>query len=111
MTTSAWQSRLFSFKDLRQFAAVRKNDSRAVEFLKAVLVIPYEVERVPAPDYVNTNLNPDSIPAGYLAALAYEWDKDGPSTALEFVESLRPELAGSPERDAVREQLEAGVSG
>jgi hypothetical protein len=77
--------------------------------LKAVQVIPYDVVHISAPDYVNTNLNPDGIPAGYLAALAYEWDKDGASSALEFVDSLRPELRGSPEREAVREQLDVAA--
>ena len=103
---SAWMQKRYSFSELWQFAKVRKNDTRAVDFLKAIQVVPYDVERIPAPDYVNTNLDPTSIPAGYLAALAYEWDKDGASTAVEFMDSLRPELRGSPERDAVREQLE-----
>jgi hypothetical protein len=107
---SDWAQRRFTFNDLKQFAAVRGNMERAVDFLKAAQVIPYDVVHISAPDYVNTNLNPDAIPAGYLAALAYEWDKDGPidDSALEFVESLRPELRGFPEREAVREAVEAG---
>lgn len=106
MKNSDWQQKIYTFSELRQFAYVRQDMSRAVDFLKAMQVIPYTVERVPAPDYIKTNLDPEQIPAGYLAALAYEWDSDGPSTPLEFIDSLRPEMMGTAERDNVREQLE-----
>jgi len=106
---SDWTKKLWTFDHLRQFAAVRGDLALSVDFLKSIQVVPYEVVHIPAPDYVNTNLDPDKIPAGYLAALAYEWDSDGPSTPLEFVDSLRPELRNSPERDVVRDALsEAG---
>lgn len=106
MKTLDWKQRRFNFNELRQFAAVRTDETSAFRFLQSIQVVPYEVKRVSAPDYIVTNLDPDSIPAGYLAALAYEWDRDGPSSALEFVDSLRPEMNGTHEREAVREQLE-----
>lgn len=109
MTTSTdWTKTLFQFDHLNQFAKVRTDLTSAVDFLKSIQVIPADVVHVPAPDYVNTNLNPEGIPAGYLAALAFDWDKDGPSKPSDFVDSLRPELKGSPEREVVRESLETG---
>lgn len=108
MKNSDWTKELWPFDHINQFAQVRTDTTSAVDFLKSIQVIPADVVHVPAPDYVNTNLNPDGIPAGYLAALAYDWDKDGPSRPFEFVDSLRPELRGSPEREVVRESLETG---
>lgn len=107
MKKSAWMNELWTFDQLNQFAQVRKDRTSAVDFLKSVQVIPYEVKNMPSPDYIVTHLDPNAIPAGYLASLAYEWDKDGPSSPGEFIDALRPELKGSPQRDVVHEQLEA----
>lgn len=108
MTNSDWAQALWTFDNINQFAQVRTDMTSAVDFLKSIQVIPYDVTNIKAPDYVNTNLDPNGIPAGYLAALAFEWDKDGPSAPRDFVDSLRPELRDSPEREVVRESLVTG---
>jgi hypothetical protein len=38
------------------------------------------------------NLQPDHIPAGYLAEVAYEWDTWGESTPPEFIEAFSAEV-------------------
>lgn len=106
MPNSDWRDEIWTFDQINQFAAVRGELSSAMAFLHSIQAVPYEVAKMPAPDYIITNLDPKGIRAGYLAALASEWDKDGPSSPKDFVDSLRPELMGSPQRDAVREQLE-----
>lgn len=106
MKKSAWTKQLWTFDHINQFAQVRTDLTSAVDFLKSIQVIPYDVKSMPAPNYIVTRLDPQSIPAGYLASLAFEWDADGPSSPSEFVDALRPELKGSPEREVVREQLE-----
>jgi hypothetical protein len=51
------------------------------------------------------NLDPETINVGYLAAWAYDWDKDGPSTAPEALDALSFELRGSKQKDAVGDLL------
>lgn len=102
-----WDKETWTFDHLNQFAAVRGEHTSAMAFLKSIQVVPSSVGRVPAADYIVTNLNPNAIPAGYLASLAQDWDNDGESSPQEFVNALRPELRDFPERDAVRDTLEA----
>lgn len=104
--SASWTEVLWTFEQVNQFAQVRNDLTSAVDFLKSAQVIPYDVTSMPGPDYIITHLDPQGIKAGYLASLAFEWDKDGPSSPADFVDALRPELKGSPEREVVREQLE-----
>ena len=65
-------------------------------------VLTLAVERHP-----RLNLNPDAIPMGYLAGVAYEWDSWGISSPVEFLDAIELETAGSTRRDVIVETLSA----
>lgn len=54
---------------------------------------------------VNTNLNPEAIPIGYLSEAAYEWDKLGDSNPVDFVNMLKFETAGTRQKEVSNEIL------
>jgi hypothetical protein len=105
---NSWQEETIKFDVLELMAKMENHAyTYVLPFLIDVGLLPAEA-KVKSLGDIKTSLDPNEIPAGYLAALAYEWDKDGPTSPVDFVNSLRPELRGSPEREAVQEALNGG---
>lgn len=79
----------------------------ALLFLQMAGVIPYGIEWKRGNQIPKTRLNRDGIEARYLAEVAYDWDKDGETTATEFVSALEFEVEGTEQNEAVTEVTEA----
>ena len=92
MTSQTWQEQLVSLEALTCEAKwIGEWDYGVFWFLKNIGVVPWGVKSVAATK-VLTGLNPDAIPAGYLASAAFEWDSWGPSQPIDFIRALEAEL-------------------
>lgn len=78
----------------------------AMDFLQRGGIIPYGIVWKRGNSIPRTRLSAAGIEARYLAEVAHDWDKDGDSTATEFVEAIAFEVEGTPLNDAVREVTE-----
>ena len=102
----------WSIDKLREMAsncdrARQQKPLAALLFLQMAGVIPYGIEWKRGNQIPKTRLNPEGIEAQYLAEVAYDWDKDGETTATEFVEAITFEVEGTEQNDAVAEVTEA----
>lgn len=95
MTSQNWQDRSVSLNRLAALAAPWSHDIGAFEFLHQAGIVPHEVKSAPAVK-VRLSIDPDFVPAGYLASAAYEWDTWGTSHPEDFVEAMKAEL--NPDR-------------
>lgn len=75
----------------------------ALLFLQMAEIIPYGIEWKKGNSIPKTRLSPDGIQGQYIAEVAYDWDRDGPTTATEFVNALVFEVEGTEENQAVTE--------
>lgn len=80
-------------------------DVSAIQFLKDCGVIPTWVTWSRQNHQPSTSVNPENMRAGYLAEVAYEWDRDGWTSASEFVEMLEAETAGTPRNDIIAKTM------
>src|SRR5688572_6442491 len=76
-----------------------------IAWLRLIGIIPITVEWKRGNRLPNTNLDPRAIPAGYLAEVALDWDKEGRTTPKDFVDTLAFEVSGRPEKISVSEVL------
>lgn len=53
---------------------------------------------------VLTDLDPENIKVGYLAASAYEFDTWGPATPMDFIRAISAECRGA-KRDLIMDTL------
>jgi len=103
--TSTWETQPVSLTLLRSHCEHWSENIGAFEFLHQEGIVPHRVKTMPA-EKVRTTIDPEHIPAGYLASAAYEWDSWGPSHPAEFVSALEAEL--HPEkRDLIAKLLTA----
>ena len=100
-----WKTETYGYNWLRKQAADHGHMDSAMEFLRAVGVVPADVEYGRATRVVSNSLDPQAIPALYLAEFANDWDNIGPSSPDFFVAALEFECAGSRKRDVVSETL------
>jgi hypothetical protein len=63
----------------------------AFGFLKEVGVVPENVMTIRF-EKVRLGVDRESVPAGYLASAAYEWDTWGPSHPSDFIDAIDEEL-------------------
>jgi hypothetical protein len=97
-----WMARTFTFSWLARYAAEFAHYRSTFEWLKAIGVVPNDVESMRTSQVqVKLDLDPERIEAGYLAAVAYEWDSWGESSPTDLIFALECELKDSPQRDAV----------
>jgi hypothetical protein len=75
-----------------------------VGWLKRIGVIPAAVRKFPrASDRL---VDPNGIPAGYLAGMAYEWDSwGGGATSMQFVSALEFQVRGTKKQKAAESAL------
>lgn len=76
---------------------------KAMTFLQMADIIPFGIEWKRGNQIPKTRLSPDGIAGAYLAEVAYDWDKDGETTATEFVDMLVFEVEGTEQNQAVTE--------
>ena len=105
-SASDWLTQTYSYNWLRKRAADRADMAGAMTFLKSIGVVP-EGET-----YRRTNIpgsvaapHSSAIPGRYLAEFANDWDSDGPSSPVDFIEALEFECAGTEKRDVVSDLL------
>lgn len=96
MISPNWRTRSISLRDLRIEAEnLEPWEWGVFAFLKNIGVVPWGVMSMPR-EKIRLTIDPSSVPAGYLASCAYEWDSWGPSQPTEFVRAIDAEL--HPER-------------
>lgn len=81
------------------------SNASMLRFLVWSEVIPTEVEWRRGNSIPRTNLNGKAIPAGYLAEVAFDYDKDGWSSADDFIKMLEFEVSGTKDNEAVSEVM------
>ena len=98
---STWRTQTHCLDVLEQLAR-DTNVISAMHFLVQAGVMPVDA----AATWKRRNalprlgIDPNKLTGEYLAEVAYEWDEDGPSSAIDFVEMLRAETRGH-ERDVI----------
>lgn len=98
-----WKDRTFSLNQLDEWTSIPALSMMG--WLRTLGIIPNDVVWTRGNALTKTSLHANAIKAGYLAELAYEWDKDGESTAFEFVDALRFEVNGESKNEVVSEVL------
>jgi hypothetical protein len=87
-----------------------------IQWLKILTVMPESVGWRRGARVVQTNLDPNRIPAAYLAELAHDWDLymgerfdyiTPDDTPRDFVAALAFELKGSSKKAAVQSVLDS----
>ena len=86
------------------------DDGSAFDFLKYAGVVPMNMAWTRKNAIPRTNLNPDALPSGYLAEVAFEWDSDGTTSAGEFLDMLEFEVRGTPSNKRLSEVMEELMS-
>ena len=105
MKNLEWQKQTTTFEYLDKQADKFPLEMSMVTWLRLIGVIPLTVEWQRGNRLPNTNLDPRALSAGYLAEFAYDWNKDGRTTARDFVDALAFEVSGRPEKLSVSEVL------
>lgn len=96
-----WMSTTFSLAQLREMARPFGHLTNITSWLYRIRVMPDVRVRAMNP---KADLDPNAIPAGYLASVAAEWDDLGPSSPKQFLDALECETRGA-KRDVVIEAL------
>ena len=103
MISKTWEQHSVSLTDLRREAENLEPWAHGVyAFLQNVGVVPWSVQTMPKTQ-VRFDIDASSVPAGYLASAAYEWDTWGPSQPTDFIEAIAVEL------DPVRRDFTASL--
>ena len=109
MESTDWKSKTYTLDWLQTHAQgctyIHGFVKGALHFLVHVGVIPEGVQWNRKNANPKTSVDPNNIPAVYLAEVALEWDAEGPSTPLQFISALRAEIAGTSENSVVSETL------
>ncbi len=112
---STWQEQTYSYEWLERQALSSNHIGSMIQWLRILTVMPATVGWRRGARVVQTNLDPNRIPAGYLAELAYEWDMDmgdrfdyltPHDTPRDFISALGFELKGSSKKAAVQSILD-----
>ena len=109
MRKQDWRNQTFALSWLRE----RQDDERqgvttfgVHEWLIDIGVVPAHVTSIKWSQVQPIlNLDGDHIRAGYIAAVAAEWDSWGSSTPTQFLDALELETAGNTRRDVIAELL------
>lgn len=101
---AGWQVRKLSLGWLKKQAFDHRDRRGIFDWLQAIGVVPEDVRSMQSAP-VRTNLQADTIPAGYLASVAWEWDTWGPSNPIEFCRAIEMETNGNSGNDFVASLL------
>ena len=82
------------------------SNASMIRFLQWAEVIPEEAEWKRGNALPRTSLDKNVIPAQYLAEVAFDYDKDGFSTASDFIDMLEFEVKGTVANSLVSEVME-----
>ena len=103
-----WKTQTYALSWLRKQASDHAHLRSAEAFLRAIGVVPEDVDRLYQRNVeISTSLPKAAIPAKYLATMAHEWDNMGPSSPVDYIHALSFECAGTQQRDVVAETLAA----
>lgn len=99
-----WKIKTYNIVELSTLAFYSAATT-AMGFLYEQDIIPDDVIWKRGNSIPRTNISGAAIPAGYLAEVAFSWDKNGPSDPLEFTDALRAEIAGTETNGIIAETL------
>ena len=94
-----WKDKSWSYGELEAKSAVDGFYGSILSWLKHVGVIPEDVRWKRAPMSLYNGLNGEALPGRVLAELAYEFDKEGAGSPMEYLEWLQYEIKGHPRRE------------
>lgn len=102
-----WRNKEYSIPQLYRLLSPTDyvGQSYATSWLRKVNIIPRR-EPWNTVYSVYPNFQRDRIKAEHLASLALEWDREGPSNMVDWLEMVELECTDSTRRDTVREALE-----
>jgi hypothetical protein len=100
---SDWRVKTVSLNSLRD-AAKGYPEGSVFDWLKDIGLVPDSVNTAKVAQ-VRTNIDGHSMPVGYIASAAFEWDSWGRSAPSDFVEAIEFETAGNTKRDFVSNLL------
>ncbi len=98
-----WTGQTYGLDWLNEQANAHHSLPYAMDFLREIGVVRGPWRRANA--LPRTSLDRQAIPAGYLAEVAYTWDRDGESSPTDFVSALEFEVDGTDKNDLVGEVL------
>lgn len=100
-----WQNKNYEYRYLRFRAGLEhpSYDIPSIDWLVSIGVIPDNASAYQALGRPQNPTDEKHIPAAYLVKFARDFDKDGPSTPIEFVKALAFEIPGTKERSTVNE--------
>lgn len=85
MKNSGWQNQKATLDYLKAKAKSYTRPIRVLTWLKLIGLIPMTTEYRGSNNVPTPPTDPDNITAGYLAGLAYDWDREGITTPSEFL--------------------------
>ena len=101
-----WKTQTYALSWLRKQASDHAHLQSAEAFLRVIGVVPEDEDRLYQRNVeISTSLPKAAIPGKYLATMAYEWDKLGASSPVDYIHALSFECAGTHQRDVVAETL------
>ncbi len=109
--SSNWSNKTYSLESIRSAAnhydelTIEGGKPFAMDFLYWSGIIPQNVDWKRRNAVPRTSLDPDAIPAGYLAEVAYEWDDDGSAPIHAFVNMLAFECLDTRQNSVVNETM------
>jgi hypothetical protein len=106
-----WQDKNYDYQWLRFRAGLEhpERDVSSVGWLIDLKVIPDNASAYAALGRPPTPPDPKHISASYLVKFARDFDKDGPSTPVEFCNALAFEIPGTKERKIFSEIMNEGT--
>ena len=103
-TNRDWERNTVTFDYLEKHAS--DEPMSMVEWLQSFGVIPEGVE-FRRRNAIPKTINPEAIPAGYLAEVALSWDDEGFTSSEAFLFMLQAETNGTSQHDSISETLES----
>lgn len=102
-----WTRRNISLPFIREKAHEwdSNHDSGMMDFMRWAGLVPRDTVFTRRNSLPRTSLDPNFIPVVYLAEVANEWDEDGYSTAVDFVDAIEFEVSGTNKNTLVSEVM------
>lgn len=92
-----WKTQTYNLEWLKNMAS-QSLETSAIRFLKGSGIMPWDLDWKRG-NAIPRTLDPNAIPASYLAEVAFDWDKDGASSAKEFIDAIEFEVRGTEKNE------------
>lgn len=106
-----WTEQTVTFDYLQREANSSNDYGSMVRWLQNIGVIPLNVNFTRPNRLPKLNLDPNAIPAEYLAEFAVDFDNEGASSPREMVAALAFEVRGTPQKVNVAEIMDGLTAG